>query len=98
VAVIATGGMSHQISGARFGMANEEWDREFLKRIESDMDALVAIPQEEIMRIGGTEAAELAIWFAMRAALAPTVKRAYDFYTFPQITGCGVVVFDELTS
>jgi aromatic ring-opening dioxygenase catalytic subunit (LigB family) len=98
VAVIATGGMSHQISGARFGMANEEWDREFLRRIESDMDALVAIPQEEIMRIGGTEASELAIWFAMRAALSGKIRRAYDFYTFPQITGCGVVVFDELAA
>ncbi len=95
VAVVATGGMSHQISGARFGMANEEWDRAFLRRIENDLDALVAIPQEEIMRVGGTEAAELAIWFAMRAALSQTVRRAYDFYTFPQITGCGVVVFDE---
>jgi len=89
---------SGKISGARFGMANEEWDREFLRRIESDMEALVAIPQEEIMRIGGTEASELAIWFAMRGALSEKVRRHYDFYTFPQITGCGVVVFDDLAA
>jgi protocatechuate 4,5-dioxygenase beta chain len=98
VAVIATGGMSHQISGTRFGMANEEWDRAFLKRIEKDLDALVAIPQEEIMKIGGTEASELAIWFAMRGALSNDIRRAYDFYTFPQITGCGVAVFDDLAA
>ena len=98
VAVIATGGMSHQISGARFGMANEEWDRHFLQRIEKDLHGLVAIPQEEIMRIGGTDASELAMWFAMRAALSNNIRRVYDFYTFPQITGCGVVVFDDLAA
>jgi protocatechuate 4,5-dioxygenase beta chain len=96
IAVVATGGMSHQISGARFGMANEEWDRYFLAHLGDDLDKLVAIPQEEIMRIGGTEASELTMWFAMRAALADKVSRVYDFYTFPQITGCGVVVFDEV--
>jgi aromatic ring-opening dioxygenase catalytic subunit (LigB family) len=98
VAVIATGGMSHQISGARFGIANEEWDRVFLTRIEKDVDKLVAIPQEEIMKIGGTEASELAIWFAMRGALSDNIRRVHDFYTFPQITGCGVVVFDDLAA
>jgi hypothetical protein len=90
--------MSHQISGTRFGMANEEMDRAFLQRLERDLDGLVNIPQEEIMRVGGTEAAELAIWFAMRGALSDNIKRVYDFYTFPQITGCGVVVFDELAA
>jgi protocatechuate 4,5-dioxygenase, beta chain len=98
VAVIATGGMSHQINGMRFGLANEEWDRTFLKRIEKDADKLVAIPQEEIMKVGGTEAAELAIWFAMRGALSDNLRRVHDFYTFPQITGCGVVVFDDLAA
>ena len=87
--------MSHQISGSRFGMANEEWDRAFLQRIEGDLDGLVAIPQEEIMRIGGTEASELTMWYAMRAAMPDRLRRVYDFYTFPQITGCGVVVFDD---
>lgn len=95
VAVIATGGMSHQISGARFGMANEEWDRYFLAHLTDDLDKLVAIPQEEIMRIGGTEASELALWFAMRGALSDKARHVYDFYTFPQITGCGVIVLDE---
>jgi protocatechuate 4,5-dioxygenase, beta chain len=95
VAVVATGGMSHQISGARFGMANEEWDRYFLAHLTDDLDKLVAVPQEEIMRIGGTEASELALWFAMRGALSAKARHVYDFYTFPQITGCGVIVLDE---
>ena len=95
VLVVATGGMSHQIHGARFGMANEEWDRTFLDRIEHDLDDLVAVPQHEIMAIGGADAVELTMWYAMRAALSDRIRRVHDFYTFPQITGCGVVAFEE---
>ena len=95
VLVIATGGMSHQISGARFGIANEALDQFFLDRLERHMDELIAIPQEEYMRLGGTEAAELAIWFSMRAALSDDIRKIYEFRTFPKITGCGVIAFEE---
>ena len=95
VLVVATGGMSHQISGARFGMANEALDQFFLDHLERDMEQLIAIPQQEYMRLGGTEAAELSIWFAMRAALSEHIRKVYCFRTFPRITGCGVIVFDE---
>ena len=95
VLVIATGGMSHQISGARFGMANEALDQFFLDRLQHDVAELMAIPQEEYMRLGGTEAAELSIWFSMRAALSDVIRQAYVFRTFPKITGCGVIVFEE---
>ncbi len=93
--VVATGGMSHQISGARFGIANETLDRYFLDALPERLDELVAISQDDYMRYGGTEAAELALWFAMRAALSPQAKAVYDFYTFPQITGCGVIAMEE---
>ncbi|WP_017524442.1 hypothetical protein [Pusillimonas noertemannii] len=95
VLVIATGGMSHQISGARFGISNQEFDQRFLKALPSEMDALMAIPQEDYMRYGGTEAAELSLWFAMRAALSPDATPVYDHYTCPQITGCGVLAMTE---
>ncbi len=97
VLVIATGGMSHQISGARFGMANEALDRFFLERLKDHAAELIAIPQQEYMRLGGTEAAELSIWFAMRAALSDRIEEVYRFHTFPKITGCGVLVFEEPT-
>ena len=48
------------------------------------------------MRLGGTEAAELGIWFAMRAALSENIREVYAFRTFPKITGCGVIAFEEL--
>jgi len=95
VLVIATGGMSHQISGARFGISNQEFDRRFLKTLPAGLETLMAIPQEEYMRYGGTEAAELSLWFAMRAALSAQARPVYDYYTCPQITGCGVLAMIE---
>lgn len=95
VLVVATGGMGHQISGARFGMANEALDQFFLDGLEHDVEGLMAVPQEEYMRLGGTEAAELSIWFSMRAALSDHIRKVYAYRTFPRITGCGVIVFEE---
>jgi protocatechuate 4,5-dioxygenase, beta chain len=97
VLIVATGGMSHQIVGQRFGMANEDLDRFFLARLRDRADELVAIPQEELMRLGGTEAAELSLWFAMRGALGAHPHEVYSYYTFPKITGCGVIAFEETT-
>jgi hypothetical protein len=95
VLVIASGGMSHQISGARFGIANEELDRYFLRRLPRHLDELVAVGVREYMRLGGTEAAELTLWFAMRAALSERAEAVYTFQTFPAITGCGALVMAE---
>jgi protocatechuate 4,5-dioxygenase, beta chain len=95
VLVIATGGMSHQISGARFGMANEDLDRWFLARLPDHLDELAAIPVREYMRLGGTDAAELILWFAMRAALSQRARPVYSFQVFPGITGCGALVMAE---
>ena len=96
VLVVATGGMSHQIVGQRFGMANEDLDRFFLANLRERAEELVAIPQEELQRLGGTEAAELCIWFAMRNALGARPREVYTYYTFPKITGCGVIAFEEV--
>lgn len=95
VVIIGTGGMSHQIHGTRFGMTNERFDRRFLEQIETDLDTLVALPPATIMKIAGTEAIELSMWYTMRAALSPAARKAASFYTAPAVTGCGVIALDE---
>ncbi len=95
VVVLATGGMSHQIHGTRFGLTNEKWDRNFLETIESGMDELIAIPMEKIMQAAGTEAAELSMWYTMRASLSTGARARYRYYTLPAVTGCGVITLDE---
>jgi hypothetical protein len=59
------------------------------------MDELVATPMEQIMQVAGTEAAELSMWYTMRAALGTAARTHYSFYTLPAVTGCGVVALDE---
>ena len=95
VVVVATGGMSHQIAGARFGMANQTLDRYFLDALPEHLDELVELPREEYVRYGGTEAVELSLWFAMRAALSDDARALHRFHTFPAITGCGALVMAE---
>jgi len=87
--------MSHQIHGTKFGLTNEKWDRYFLETIEHGLDELMAIPMERIMQVAGTEAAELSMWYAMRAALDDAARTHYSFYTLPAVTGCGVIALDE---
>jgi aromatic ring-opening dioxygenase catalytic subunit (LigB family) len=92
VVVVGTGGMSHQISGARFGIANSEFNVAFLDALPDHLDLLLATPVEEMMRVGGTEASELVLWYAMRAALPGRVRTLAKFHAFPAITGCGALV------
>jgi protocatechuate 4,5-dioxygenase beta chain len=95
VLVIATGGMSHQIHGGRFGIANQDLDRFFLRNLHRHCQKLVQVPQERWMELGGVDAVELSIWFSMRGALSDDIAERYAFQTFPRITGCGVIVFEE---
>ena len=98
VVVIATGGLSHQLHGPRFGEVNEAWDNEFLDQLESDPSSLISLPQAEYMKRGGAESVEMMMWLAMRGALREQVKRAYRFYYAPMLTGYGVVIFEPSTS
>ncbi|MDH3233393.1 MAG: protocatechuate 3,4-dioxygenase [Alphaproteobacteria bacterium] len=95
VLVVATGGMSHQIHGLRFGMTNQTFDQYFLDKITHDWRELIAVPMTKVMQVAGTEAGELAMWYAMRGALSENVRQAYSFYILPEITGCGVVAIEE---
>lgn len=95
VVVVATGGMSHQISGSRFGIANEELDRTFLDLLPDHLEELATIPTSELMRVGGTEAAELILWYAMRSALSESAEVMCSLQTFPSITGCGALLMRE---
>ena len=96
VLVVGTGGMSHQISGGRFGLTNQELDQYFLANLAENPAPLVDLPQEELMRYGGTEAVELSMWFAMRGALKGEVKRVYDFYARLSVVGCGIIAMENV--
>ena len=58
VVILGTGGMSHQLHGARFGHLNPDWDQAWLDKIETAPLTLAAITHQEIMEHAGAEAVE----------------------------------------
>ena len=95
VAILGTGGMSHQLNGARFGHLNPEFDHDFLDRIEADPATLVELTHQDIMETAGAEAVELIMWLVMRGALSDEVKRVHRNYYAPMTTGMGLIALTE---
>jgi gallate dioxygenase len=62
VAIMATGGLSHQVHGERAGFNNTEWDMEFLDRIEKDPVSLTRMTHADYVRRGGMEGSEVIMW------------------------------------
>jgi protocatechuate 4,5-dioxygenase beta chain len=95
VAVVGTGGLSHQMGGERAGFNNEKWDMQFLELIERDPQSLTAMKHADYMRLGGTEGAEVIMWLAMRGALSDRVKKIHQSYYLPMTTAMAVALFEE---
>ncbi|RZS85379.1 class III extradiol dioxygenase family protein [Pigmentiphaga kullae] len=93
VAIVGTGGMSHQLHGERFGHLDEAFDRRWLDLIESDPASLAAMSHEDIMQAAGAEAVELIMWLIMRGAMTPRVRRLHKNYYAPMTSGMGLVTF-----
>jgi protocatechuate 4,5-dioxygenase beta chain len=83
VQVWGTGGMSHQIQGARAGLINSAWDAAFMDSIVRDPDATALIPHIEYLRETGSEGIEMVMWLVMRGALGDDVDELYRFYHVP---------------
>jgi protocatechuate 4,5-dioxygenase beta chain len=88
VQIWGTGGMSHQLQGARAGLINQEWDNRFLDRLIDDPAGLAQVPHIEYVREAGSEGIELVMWLIARGAMADVAggskpKVAHRFYHVP---------------
>jgi protocatechuate 4,5-dioxygenase, beta chain len=83
VVIFGTGGMSHQLQGARAGLINKEWDSRFLDNLVSDPEADARIAFIEYVREAGSEGIELVMWLISRGALEREVREVYRFYHVP---------------
>jgi protocatechuate 4,5-dioxygenase beta chain len=96
IAVFGTGGMSHQLAGARAGFINPEFDRMFLDAIESDPEYLAAMSREDYIRLAGSEGIELIMWLVMRGALNDRVRRVHETYhVAASNTAAALALFDN---
>ncbi|MBW4029720.1 MAG: protocatechuate 3,4-dioxygenase [Acidobacteria bacterium] len=83
VQVWGTGGMSHQLQGARAGLINQEFDSRFLDNMSQDVHALRAITHLEYLRESGSEGIEMVMWLIMRGALGDAVEELHRHYHVP---------------
>jgi protocatechuate 4,5-dioxygenase beta chain len=96
IAIFGTGGMSHQLAGARAGYINPTFDKWFLEAIESDPQALAALTREDLIRQAGSEGIELIMWLIMRGAMNATIRRVHSTYHVPASnTAAALALFDN---
>jgi len=95
VAIVATGGLSHQVHGERCGFNNTEWDLEFLDLLENDPEKLTEITQAEYVERGGLESAEIIMWLIMRGALPDKIRCVHRDYCLPSMTAIATLVYES---
>ena len=98
VAIVATGGLSHQVHGERCGFNNTAWDHQFLELLEKDPERLADLTQAEYAELGGMEGAEVIMWLVMRGALSASVVKRHSAYYLPSMTGICTAVFENQAS
>jgi gallate dioxygenase len=95
VAIVGTGGLSHQVHGERAGFNNTPWDMEFLERLEKDPEGRTKITIAEYAEKGGFEGSEVIMWLIMRGALSKKVKKLHQAYYLPSMTPIATVIFEN---
>jgi protocatechuate 4,5-dioxygenase beta chain len=96
VGILGTGGMSHQLAGARAGFINPEFDAMWLEAIEKDPAKLAALSREELIRLAGSEGIELIMWLIMRGAMNDRIARVHETYFVPASnTAAALALFDN---
>ena len=95
VAIVGTGGLSHQVHGERCGFNNTEWDMEFLERLEKDPESLTTITIAEYAKRGGFEGSEVIMWLIMRGALSKKVRKLHQTYYLPSMTPIATVIYEN---
>ena len=96
VAIVATGGLSHQVHGERAGFNNPEWDAQFLDLLEDNPETLAAMTHADYAARGGLEGAEVIMWLVMRGAMAPRIRRLHRTYYLPSMTGIATAIYEDV--
>ncbi|MBT3067933.1 class III extradiol dioxygenase subunit beta [Rhodoferax sp. U11-2br] len=89
VHIWGTGGMSHQLQGARAGLINREWDNAWLDQMIADPAACAKTPHIDYVREAGSEGVELVMWLIARGAMQDiagdpcSIRVKHRFYHVP---------------
>jgi protocatechuate 4,5-dioxygenase beta chain len=83
VAVIATGGLSHQLDGERAGFINRAFDEYCLDKLVNDPKALTQYSSHDLVELAGSQGVELLMWIAMAGAMTGEVHQVQRHYHIP---------------
>jgi protocatechuate 4,5-dioxygenase, beta chain len=83
VAIMGTGGLSHQLQGPRAGLINQDYDSKWLDGLVNDPESIKDISLTELIRETGSEGAEAIMWLIMRGAMDKDVNEIYRFNHTP---------------
>ena len=98
VAIVGTGGLSHQVHGERAGFNNTPWDMEFLELLEKDPESLTEITIADYAERGGVEGAEVIMWLIMRGALSKNVRKLHQTYYLPSMTPIATLIYEDAST
>jgi len=83
VLVMGTGGLSHQLDGARAGFINKPFDLMCMDAIVDAPERLTRLSTVELVREAGAQGTELMTWIAARGALTGSVRKVHSVYHIP---------------
>jgi protocatechuate 4,5-dioxygenase, beta chain len=83
ILVMGTGGLSHQLDGARAGFINRDFDQQCLDALVADPEALQRYSVHELVALAGTQGVEILNWMAARGAMAGGARQLFRNYHIP---------------
>jgi len=94
--IVGTGGLSHQLDGARAGFINEKFDRLCMHRLVSDPVSLTRFTNHDLIEKAGSQGVELLMWLAARGALQGSASAVHQNYHVPiSSTATGLLVMES---
>jgi protocatechuate 4,5-dioxygenase, beta chain len=96
VVIVGTGGLSHQLDGARAGFVNKDFDALCLDKIIAEPETLTRYSIHELVELSGSQGVEFLNWMAMRGALTGRVSELNRNYHIPvSNTAAATVVYEN---
>jgi protocatechuate 4,5-dioxygenase, beta chain len=96
VLVVGTGGLSHQLDGARAGFINKEFDLMCLEALVAQPEVLTRYSVHQLVELAGSQGVELLNWIAARGALTGRVSKVHSNYHIPiSNTASALLVMDN---
>ena len=97
VLVLGTGGLSHQLDGARAGFINKDFDLRFMDSLVDNPAWATQFNTHQLVELAGTQGVELLMWLATRGALGAQVQELHRNYHIPiSNTASGLMLLEPV--